>query len=640
MAAPLDAPTNLTAVASAYNTVVLTWDSNESASTRIQWKESGGTYSVGAVVASGVETYTHSTASRNTQYTYRVRHFLGDEYSDWHESDAVWTPPQPPSDLAVAYSGRAATLTWTVNGTYTYLKVYYKASSASAWTTDTETLSGTATTRAITVPAEVTNYDFRIRGYYSSSTLNSDYETESTQTSGLAAPTNFEAASASSGTQIDLTWTDNSSAEGGFEVYVDGAAYSTPAANATSASVTSRTPGETYTVKIRAYTGTTYSEWTDEETVVMSDPPDADAVIGTVTAVSSTSLTVTWTDTATNATRFYLYRSTDDSTYEEVTYTASGIQTYTDTGLTDDTKYYYKVRAWNTSGYSALSSSANGTTSLDLDPPTDLVASAISSTQIKLTWTDNATSADYHSVERKVSGGSYAEVGTVATGTSEYTSGSLTAGTEYTFRLRARHDTPTTYGDYSAPVTKTITAVGTDSVRRNETYIGLSNIVGIASDEPKSTITCSWRSKPMDFSDQDSTCLNKLKTVRRVQLEFIDEYSSIPVTVYLSVDDGEHWNSCSRYIGEGESKSKTADFYLEPLTGQFFTVKVTSTSAITKFTWTGLNIKYNLGGEYIENDLSTVSDDDTWVVYERGTVDGGTPTSAYLDEDTYSGGDV
>ena len=144
----------------------------------------------------------------------------------------------------------------------------------------------------------------------------------------------------------------------------------------------------------------------------------------------------------------------------------------------------------------------------------------------------------------------------------------------------------------------------------------------------------------MDFSDQDPACLDRLKTVKKVQLEFVDDYASIPVTVYVSVDGAEHWNSCSRYIGEAEGKSKTADFFIEPLTGLFFIVKVLSTSTITAFTWTGMTVDYVIGGEYVENDLSTVADDDTFVVYERGVVDGGSATSSYLDEDTYSGGDA
>jgi hypothetical protein len=266
------------------------------------------------------------------------------------------------------------------------------------------------------------------------------------------------------------------------------------------------------------------------------------------------------------------------------------------------------------------------------------VAEATSSTQIKLTWTSNAASATYHCVERKSAGGSYGAATDVAAATSELTVGSLTAGTEYTFRIRAKLST--TYGDYSTPVTKTITASGTSALTRNETYIGIGNVVGVATDTPTNAMTCYWRSKPMDFSDQDPACYNKIKTVKKVQLEFVDDYATIPVTVYVSVDDGEHWNSCSRYIGEAEGKSKTADFFVEPLTGLFFTVKILSTSTITAFTWTGIQLEYVIGGEYIENDLSTVANDDTWVVYERGVVDGGSATSSYLDEDTYSGGDA
>src|SRR5574343_443520 len=635
MADVLAAPSEVTATASAYNTVVIAWTDGEAASVGIQRKASGGTYSSVAVVASGVQTYTDTTASGSTQYTYRVRHVAMPDTSAWVEATAVWTLPQPPSGLAGSYSGKTATLTWTNNGVaYTYIKTYYKATSDGSWTTDTETLTGTATTRNITVAAENTAYDFRIKGYYSSSTLDSDYNTVTSQTSGIMAPTVLEGVSNGS-TQVGLTWTDNSSVEDGFEIYKDGTLLYTNSAGDTTYSATGLTSSTSYIFKVRAKLGTAYSAFTSELTIVKATPHDATPVIGTVAAVSSTSLTVTWTDTATNATRFYIYRSTDDVTYTEVTYVDSGLGTYTDTGLTDDTTYYYKVRAWNTGGYSSYTAAANGATSLDLDPPTDLVAEAVSSTQIKLTWTDNAPSADYHCIERKSGGSAYSEVGTVATGTATYTSGSLTAGTEYTFRIRARHDTPTTYGDYSAPITKTITAVGTESVRRNETYLGLSHIIGVVSETPQTSIAAEFRTKPMDFADQDPSCYNRDKTVKCVRLEYVDNYASVPVTVYVSIDDGEHWNSVSRYIGEADGTSKCADFYIQPLTGKYFTVKISSTSTITAFTWTGMDIEYILGGEHYENDSKKVSSVDDYQVYERGVVDGGSATSSYLDEETY-----
>jgi len=605
MANPYTKPDGLAATASAYNTIGLTWSNNETAyPIEIQRKPSGGTYATIATVAAATDSYSDTGCSGSVQYTYRIRYNDGISYSDFSDTATAWTPPQPPSDLAVSYSGKTATLTWTNNGTaYTYVKVYWKASSAESWTTDTETLSGTAVTRDITVTAENTSYGFRIRGYYSDSTLNSEYETESDQTSGIMAPTDLLYTTVG-GTQVDLTWTDNSSVEDGFEIYKDGLYLASNVADDTSGSATGLTPATAYKFKVRAYKGTTYSAFCTEVEVTTGDPPDADPVIGTVTAVSSTSLTVTWTDTATNATKFYIYRSTDDLTYTEITSVDDGTETYTDTGLTDDTTYYYKVKAWNVSGWSSFSDSANGTTSLDLDPPTDLVATAISATQITITWTDNAPSADYHCVEIKSTGGTYDTPGTAVTsGTNTLTIGSLSAGTLYTFRIRARHDTPSTYGDYSVPVEKKITIAGTEETRRNETYIALGHVLGIVSETPQTAITSTFRTRPMDFADQDPAAANRFKTVRNVQIEYVDRYASVPMTVYVSVDDGKHWNSLARYVGEGDGTSKCVDFNIEPLTGKYITVKIVVTTTTTSFTITGMFVDYTVGAEYYENDV-------------------------------------
>jgi len=253
MANPYTKPDGLAATASAYNTIGLTWSNNETAyPIEIQRKPPGGTYATIATVAAATDSYSDTGCSGSVQYTYRIRYNDGISYSDFSDTASAWTPPQPPSDLAVSYSGKTATLTWTNNGTaYTYVKVYWKASADSSWTTDTETLDGTAVTRDITVTSEVTAYDFRIRGYYSSSTLNSEYETESDQTSGIMAPTDLLYTTVG-GTQVDLTWTDNSSVEDGFEINQDGAFPAANVADETSGSATGLTAATEYEFKVRA----------------------------------------------------------------------------------------------------------------------------------------------------------------------------------------------------------------------------------------------------------------------------------------------------------------------------------------------------------------------------------------------------
>src|SRR5215467_10643569 len=95
---------------------------------------------------------------------------------------------------------------------------------------------------------------------------------------------------------------------------------------------------------------------------------------------------------------------------------------FTDSGLSASTTYSYRVRATDVAGNaSPFSATASATTKASVDTtaptsPTNLVASAPSSSQIRLTWTastDNVGVSGYR-VERCSGGGcsSFSQIGT------------------------------------------------------------------------------------------------------------------------------------------------------------------------------------------------------------------------------------
>lgn len=153
-------------------------------------------------------------------------------------------------------------------------------------------------------------------------------------------------------------------------------------------------------------------------------------------------------------TDYDIYRS--ESTGTETYYDSVGSKTesYSDTSVTPGTTYYYKVIAVNGLGDSALSNEAYDAPFDFPDPPTDLAASAHTSTTVTLGWTapvDNGGSAiTNYKIYTGTESGNLTYHGAVGSATAEYQVTGLDKGTVYYFAV------------------KTVTAVG-DSASSSET---------------------------------------------------------------------------------------------------------------------------------------------------------------------------
>lgn len=78
---------------------------------------------------------------------------------------------------------------------------------------------------------------------------------------------------------------------------------------------------------------------------------------------TKTSIKLTWADKSSNETGFEVYRSTSrDGTYSLIATTAANATTYTNTGLAENTVYYYRVRAVASTLYSGYTNIATGST--------------------------------------------------------------------------------------------------------------------------------------------------------------------------------------------------------------------------------------------------------------------------------------
>ncbi len=151
----------------------------------------------------------------------------------------------------------------------------------------------------------------------------------------------------------------------------------------------------------------------------------------------NTQAALTWTAVA-NADSYTLLRSTTNgSGYAQVAASLTGTS-YTNTGLTNNTTYYYVLRAVNTVGTSANSNQAsvtpNNTVALP-SAPASFTATA-GNAQVALSWSASSGATSYTVLRSTTSGSGYAQVSAGITGTT-YTDTGLTNGTAYYYVVRA-----------------------------------------------------------------------------------------------------------------------------------------------------------------------------------------------------------
>ena len=197
------------------------------------------------------------------------------------------------------------------------------------------------------------------------------------------------------------------------------------------------------------------------------------------------SISLSWTEPAGgNVDKYLLYRGTTAGG-EDATPLATviGATSYTDTDVTPGTPYFYKVRANNSYGESALSNEANATATAITAPgaPQNLVATP-GKGKVTLTWTapsdDGGSDILNYQILRATEGGTASLIETVSATTLSYVDEDGTAGTNYTYTVKAVNAIGA--GSASSPVTTSPQEDSGDGGSDNTMlYIGAA-VVGVA----------------------------------------------------------------------------------------------------------------------------------------------------------------
>jgi hypothetical protein len=290
---------------------------------------------------------------------------------------AATAAPDAPYDLTSSgVTSSSITLNWEdATSTQNYASSYEVGISTGNNNWTSITINAPASLYTFTSLSAGTTYHFRIRGVNCFGTGMEDGEafTQATAAGSSnipAAPSGFTATS-NFADSVSLSWTDNSAspAEDGFDIEVStnaGSSYSsvtTTAQNATSYSHTGRVESTAYLYRIRATNTSGSSSWVTASSV--TTPAAVQSF--TATAASSTQINLSWTDKSGVETGFRIERSTDNTNWSLVTTTAASATSFSNTGLTASTLYYYRIRSNSYNGtndsawYTANATTQSGT---------------------------------------------------------------------------------------------------------------------------------------------------------------------------------------------------------------------------------------------------------------------------------------
>lgn len=372
--APL-APTNLSGVILGQSQVRLDWWDNSLNETGFKIErhtEGTSTWSQIAATASDVTSYQDVSLAPDATYHYRLRAYNAHGNSTY-TNEITLRPPSPPAAptnlTAVVATNTQINLTWQDNSG-SELEFQLERKTGTGIFTLLVTLAANSTAYHDTGLPAGTTFTYRIRTRNESGYSAYSNESSATTPGGLPlAPANLQAAAVSS-SQINLTWLDQSANETGFKIdrrtgtSGNWNQIALIQANSTSYQDTGLSASTSYYYRVKATNSTGDSinsneAWATTSGGTKPNPPTNLKAFHK----SKTSLVISWQDNSNNESGFRIERRMASSQiWGQKATTGPDVSVFEDTGLPEETTYYYRIKAYNAAGESRYSNIASANT--------------------------------------------------------------------------------------------------------------------------------------------------------------------------------------------------------------------------------------------------------------------------------------
>ena len=450
-------PQNLRATTITNAAITLKWDAVTGADSYQLKTDNAAPINVGTAT-----TYTHNGLAADSQHTYQVC-AVNDGGSSTYSTPVLTVRTQPnipvlPGNIKVTPKVTELVITWDK---VTGAESYDIAVGANNQTIGT--VAGTVNTFTYTGLIPNTQYAIAVRA--ANTAGESDWSVPVSAKTLQAAPDTAPVLSGNATKDaITLTWNAVNGADS-YDLEITKTADSTVTAvndiAVTNYSHTNLTPNTEYSYRVRAKNSGGEGIWS--QPLVISTKPDVPSVPQSISASStSREISMIWdsVDTATGYEVEIMSGTNDNQTVTDQVYGTTETS-YTQTGLTPNTEYQYRVRAKNEAGPGEWSEQNSIMTKESVPGIPTNIQTAITSNEITLSWDETPYAESYDieimsemDEEQTVTGEVYGiEDNMVHLTDTSYTFHGLKSNTEYQYRLRANNHVGE--GDWSEPIVVT-----------------------------------------------------------------------------------------------------------------------------------------------------------------------------------------